>query len=74
MAGYKRPLFTSRALRPGGEGTVQPKQPASLKLGGSSGLPKIGGGVPKLPALAGGGMGPKMPKMPKMPKVKPPKF
>jgi hypothetical protein len=55
--GYKRPLFTSRALRPGGEGTVTPKQPASLKFGSVSGLPKLDGTkVPtKLPALKSGG-------------------
>jgi hypothetical protein len=74
--GYKRPLFNSRALRPGGEGTVKPKEPGSMKLGG--GLPKIGETIKpmtKLPALAkGGSLGPKLPKMPKIPGIKPVKF
>jgi hypothetical protein len=74
--GYKKPLFMSRALRPGGFGQVAPKPPgAGFSLGGGSKLTGIGPppikGVMKLPALAKGGMIPKMPKMPKMPK--PPK-
>lgn len=77
-AGYKKPLFTSRALRPGGAGTVAPEKPGkeTLSIGALKGpkdiaLPdtatKIGKGVP-VPKLARGGT-PTLPKIPKMPKM-----
>ena len=64
MAGFKKNLPMSRALRPGGAGTV-----AAPK----SGPPKTFGEFPKgEKAAAPGAMAKAMPKEPKMPKL--PKF
>jgi hypothetical protein len=77
--GYKKPLFTSRALRPGGIGTVQPKKSTSLgslnidALKGSTSTNDpsapltLGKGVPTA-KLAKGGF-PKLPKATKIPKM-----
>ena len=65
MAGFKKTLPMSRALRQGGQGTVPPPKPRSKSLGSSLGgagefgmqkPSKSAGGVPGKPTQIGSGV------------------
>ena len=69
MAAYKKQLPTSRALRPGGEGTVPPSKSDSdvFNLGSMKGPKETG---PSGPTKIGKGVSmPKIPKAPSAPKM-----
>lgn len=76
MAGFKKKLPMSAAMRQGGEGTVPPPKPRSSSLGsakGSGGMFGIKPGAPGAGAKPKGptqlGAGVKMPKEPSLPKA-----
>lgn len=72
--GYKKQQFTSRALRPGGFGTVAPPKPGSGggKLLGVStaGLPRPRGGGGDTGGKISGPTAPKAATAPKLPNIK----